>query len=189
MVRSTFCNLVTARWQGGDVFGPWRAGRADRGHFLASSCVNVTTSRHWDASTATVLSPADGMGLSLMLGHRAAPESVTRNWHYQRRGLPRGVWGEDSECSSREKLEVGWNVLLRQKRRMGFCNKEEVVWLICHITVLSGPPICFDINTYSGAMSRHEDNTYPHTCDLQVLLLLFEEWAWCFNVLFGDSSI
>lgn len=67
----------------------------------------------------------------------------------------------------------GLNVLLRQKRRMGFCNKEEVVWLICHITVLSGPPICFDINTDSGAMSRHEDDAYPYTCDPQGLLLLF----------------
>lgn len=162
------------------MFGPGLAQGVERGHFLAKGLRERDHSRQWDACTASCAGTcpmARGyLSANLLLGHRASSVSSETG---TARGEDCGMEFEERTVSAAvvEQGEAGGelNVLLRQKRRTGFCNKGEVVWLICHITVLSGPPICFDINTHSRAMSRHEDDAYPHTCDLQGLVLLFEE--------------
>lgn len=140
------------------MFGPWLARPVERGHFPPSSHVDVTTSRPWHACTAsrdgTCLMARGSLSANLLLGHRTAFQSI----------INRGYWFEGlhllpevKDCRREFKERMGsavvleqggagggLKVLLRQKI-MGFCNNEEMVWLMCHITVLSGLPICFDL--------------------------------------------
>lgn len=162
----------------------------------------VGTSRAWDACTASRAGPclmAQGsLPANLLLGHRAAFQCVisdTGYWFESLHLLPEVKhWGgefkerrQSAGVLEQEKLEVGWMCCWDRKEEWDFAMRRK--WCGGFATLQFSGSLPF-VLTYSRAMLRHEDSTYPHTCDLQgLLLLLFEEWTWCFNVLFGNSSI
>lgn len=145
---SSMAPCVARQLPRGDVCGPWLTGRVEGGHFLAKRLRERDRSRQWDACTAscagTCLMARDYLSANLLLGHRISSLSSETG---TTRGEDCGREFEERTVSAAvlEQGEAGGgsNVLLRQKRRMGFCNKGEVVWLICHITVLSVPTRLF----------------------------------------------
>lgn len=201
-LQSTFCTLLTARWHRvwpgssheGTCVAPGSLGKLKVGTFLPSGCVNVTTPDCGMPALPPVLVPAWWHGIISQL--TCCWDTEFRVCH-QKLALPevrivegslrRGWWV--LQCSSREKLEVGWTCCWERKEEWDFATRGKWCGWSATSQFSVCSPICFDINTHSRAMSRHEDDAYPHTCDLWGFLLLFEEWAWCFNVLFGDSSI
>lgn len=145
---SSMAPCVARQLPRGDVCGPWLTGRVEGGHFLAKRLRERDHSRQWDACTAscagTCLMARDYLSANPLLGHRISSLSSETG---TTRGEDCGREFEERTVSAAvlEQGEAGGglNVLLRQKRRMGFCNKGEVVWLICNITVLSVPTRLF----------------------------------------------